>query len=124
MTRCYYCGREIKDGQRAVVVLALGVPFHRPCARLHREERMAKGKAAESDKYGTISATKKEFHEGEPVFLIRGTDPFATSAIIEYARRCEREGATRELVDEAFDHAMRLAEWQRMNPELVKALPD
>jgi hypothetical protein len=85
---------------------------------------MAKGEAAESPKHGKIKASKTTFNSGEPVFLIRGTDPFATNAIIEYARRCEREGADRSLVDEAFDHAMQVAEWQRQNPDLVKSLPD
>lgn len=82
------------------------------------------GKAEESEKYGVISSSKKEFHDGEPVFLIRATDPIATHAIIEYARRCERAGCTPEHVDAAFDHAMRIGEWQRENPEKVKALPD
>lgn len=75
-------------------------------------------------KYGEIKTERKKFHAGEPIFLIRSTDPFATQAIIDYARRCEREGASRQMVDEVFDHAMRVAEWQRENPELVKPLPD
>lgn len=77
-----------------------------------------------SEKYGKITASGKEFAPDEPVFLLRATDPFATNTVIEYARRCEREGCERSHVDAAFDHAMRIAEWQRDNPELVKALPD
>lgn len=84
---------------------------------------MAKG-AAESPRYGRITASKATFRDGEPVFLIRGTDPYATHTIIDYARRSEREGAERAVVDEAFDHAMRVAEWQRQNPELVRPLPE
>lgn len=85
---------------------------------------MAKDAQKERGKYGAIVASKKKFHPGEPVFLIRATDPFATNTIIEYARRCEREGCEKSMVDEAFDHAMRVAEWQRDNVELVKGLPD
>lgn len=81
-------------------------------------------KEAESTKYGKITSSKVKFKPDEPVFLIRATDPFATTTVIEYARRCEKEGTEKKLVDEAFDHAMRIAEWQRHNPDLVKALPD
>lgn len=75
-------------------------------------------------KYGEIKTERKKFHPGEPIFLLRSTDPFAPQAIIDYARRCERDGAAKAMVDEVFDHAMRVAEWQRENPELVKPLPD
>lgn len=79
---------------------------------------------AVNPKYGQITASEKEFHPGEPVFVLRATDPFAVHAIIEYARRCERQGADKAHVNGVFDHAMTVAEWQRDNPELVKPLPD
>jgi hypothetical protein len=78
----------------------------------------------ESSKYGKITSSEKEFEVGEPIFLIRATDPFAAHAIIEYARRCERQGADADHVNSAFDHAMAVAEWQRDNPEKVKPVPD
>jgi hypothetical protein len=81
-------------------------------------------KEPSNGRFGDIKSSKKKFHTGEPVFLIRGTDPFAANTVIEYARRCEREGADPAIVNDAFDHAMRVAEWQRQNPELVKPLPD
>lgn len=77
-----------------------------------------------NSRFGEVKSSKVKFNPGEPVFVVRGTDPFATSTIIDYARRCEREGAAREVVDDAFDHAMRVAEWQRQNPELVTPLPE
>lgn len=121
MKLCDYCGFEIKPGQRVTLVIATNCTYHRPCAR-RRADRMAKDPPP--GKYGEIKTQHKKFHPGEPVFLIRGTDPFATKAIIDYARRCQAEGASQGHVDEVFDHAMRVAEWQRENPELVKPLPD
>jgi hypothetical protein len=81
-------------------------------------------RANEESRYGKITASKVKIPADEPVFLVRATDPFATSTIIDYARRCERDGAAKAVVDEAFDHAMRVAEWQRHNPERVKPLPE
>lgn len=75
-------------------------------------------------KYGTITASDKKFHEGEPIFLIRSTDPLASQGVLDYARRAEKAGADPEFVESCFDFAMTVAEWQRNNPELVKALPD
>lgn len=81
-------------------------------------------KEADEGKYGKITSSEVKFHPGEPVFLLRATDPFAANLVIEYARRCEREGCDKQHIDNAFDHAMRIAAWQRENPELVKPLPD
>lgn len=65
------------------------------------------------------SKTTVEHHPGEPLAVIRGCDPFAVHVLIEYARRLERVGAASTLPDKIFDQAMKIAEWQRENPELV-----
>jgi hypothetical protein len=67
-------------------------------------------------KYGTIKSSTTTFHRDEPLFLLRGTDPFAVPMIVEYARRLERAGAEKDYVDDIVDVAMRMAEWQRDNP--------
>lgn len=77
-------------------------------------------KADEKGKYGTIKSSTTKFHKDEPLFLIRSTDPYAVHVVIEYARRLEQEGADPSYTDDIFDVAMRIAEWQRENPELVK----
>lgn len=95
--------------------------FHVDC---YERKKMADESGGIEGKYGTITASEKKFHPGEPVFLIRGTDPFAAHSIIDYARRCQSAGCPAEHVDAAFDQAMKIADWQRENPEKVKALPD
>jgi hypothetical protein len=81
-------------------------------------------KAQADSRYGNITSSNVKFHAGEPVFLIRGTDPLAAKAMIDYARQAEKDGAAKAAVDEVFDHAMLIASWQRNNPELVKPLPE
>lgn len=81
-------------------------------------------KAVADSRFGKVTSSKVKFHEGEPVFLIRGTDPLAAKTMISYARQAEQDGAAKAAVDEVFDHAMTIAEWQRHNPELVKPLPE
>jgi len=81
-------------------------------------------KKESNSRFGEVKSSRVKFHSGEPIFVVRGSDPFATGTIIEYARRCEREGAAREVVDEVFDLAMRVAEWQRQHPDLVTPLPE
>lgn len=75
-------------------------------------------------KYGTIKSSTTKFHKDEPLYLIRASDPYAVHVIIEHARRLEHEGAAPSYTDEIFDQAMKIAEWQRENPELVKEIWD
>jgi hypothetical protein len=81
-------------------------------------------KAQADSRFGSITSSKVKFHNGEPVFLIRGTDPLAAKTMINYARQAERDGADKGVVDEIFDHAMTIAEWQRHNSDLVKPLTE
>lgn len=75
-------------------------------------------------KYGEITASKKQFHPGEPVFLLRSTDPLAYMAVLDYVKWCVAAGCTDEHVEAVQEHAMRIRDWQRANPDLVKRLPD
>lgn len=85
---------------------------------------MAENEGAVESKYGHITSSEKKFLPGEPVFLLRATDPLTSHAVIDYARRCQEAGCPKAHVDGAFDAAMNIADWQRENPEQVKALPD
>lgn len=84
---------------------------------------MARG-GPEKGKYGSIKSSEVKFHPDEPLFLIRATDRFAVHTVIEYARRLQKEGASEEFVDDIFNVAMKIAEWQRENPELVQEVWD
>lgn len=81
-------------------------------------------KAQGDSRFGHVKSSKIKFREGEPVVVIRGTDPLASKVMIEYARMAERDGAAKEVADEMFDHAMTIAEWQRHNPEHVKSVSE
>lgn len=84
----------------------------------------AESETAIEGKYGEIRAEKKDFHPGEPVFLLRATDPIAPAVIEEYAKRCDAAGCEPDHVVAAMDHAHRMRKWQRLNASLVKGLPD
>lgn len=75
-------------------------------------------------KYGVITAEKKQFCPGEPVFILRATDPLAALAVEDYATVCELNGCDPDHVAAARNHAERIRRWQEQNPGLVKQLPD
>lgn len=79
---------------------------------------------ATEGKYGVITASNKQFHPGEPVFIFRATDPLAPEAIREYADLCNLAGCDPEHVYQARWHADRIEAWQQANKHLVKPLPD
>lgn len=81
---------------------------------------MAAAAKGSSGTFGQVTASEVRFHPDEPVFILRAADPYAVQALIEYARRMEREGCQKARVDAAFDEAMRMAVWQRESPELVE----
>jgi hypothetical protein len=76
--------------------------------------------SAVEGKYGVITARRKAFHPGEPVFIIRATDRNAVAAVIDYASACANDGCDALHVKAAVDHAYRIREWQENNPTLVK----
>ena len=78
---------------------------------------------ATDGKYGEITASKKQFHPGEPLFIFRAQDPLAPEAILHYAELCQIAGCNLEHCAEVREHANRISAWQKANPELVKALP-
>ncbi len=75
-------------------------------------------------KYGEITCEKKTFHPGEPVFLLRATDPIAPQAIRNYAHGCQINGCSQEHVAACLSHAHQIESWQLANPSLVKERPD
>jgi hypothetical protein len=76
-------------------------------------------------KYGLIFSTKKQFHPGEPIFILRGTDPDSPQVIgRDYVDRVIDRGCDAAHVKAALDHADRMLKWQQRNPSLVKAKAD
>lgn len=75
-------------------------------------------------KYGVITAEKKQFHPGEPVFLLRATDVLAPAAIWQYLLICQEAGCSTEHCEAILRHHDRIVQWQRDNPALVKKRPD
>lgn len=71
-------------------------------------------------KYGVISASKKAFHVGEPVFLIRGTDALACEAIRAYGKLAADAGRPTSFLSDIADHERAVAAWQAVHVELVK----
>ena len=80
--------------------------------------------SAVENKYGIITSTAKEFHPGEPVFVLRATDPLAPQAIRNYAHGCEINGCSKEHVEQCLEQANRMEQWQFANLDKVKRLPD
>jgi hypothetical protein len=118
--QCAYCNTPIVG--RCAARGFHGEPvrfYHLPCYDRLRDQM---SEVPHNDKYGRLRPSKGSFGNDEPVFVVRGADPLAVPIIIEYARRAQEAGSP--LSDHAFDHAMRTAEWQRENPEKVKAVPD
>lgn len=88
--------------------------------QLYRDRNMS---TAYDGKYGKITAEKKIFHEGEPVFVLRAQDPYAPYAVLRYASFCEENGCLAEHVAACRKHAEKILQWQKDHPELVKIRP-
>jgi len=75
-------------------------------------------------KYGVITSSRKAFHMGEPIFLLRATDPLAPRAVLYYHLLCQREQCAARHIDDVGKHLKRIEEWQSTNANLVKRKPD
>jgi hypothetical protein len=75
-------------------------------------------------KYGVITSTSKEFHEGEPLFIIRAIDPLALMAVNIYAQLALDRGCSDAFLKSLQERADEILIWQRENPDLVKRCPD
>lgn len=71
-----------------------------------------------SEEYGKVTASDGAFIDGEPVFIVRGSDAGAVPGLVSYARVLQEKDRDAE-ADAAFDAAMTMSEWQRDNPEKV-----
>jgi hypothetical protein len=60
----------------------------------------------------------------EPVFVLRGQDPYAPTGVVRYARLAEDRGAPQSYVESVVNHAVDVDDWQEANPERVKGRPD
>ena len=79
---------------------------------------------ATSGKYGAITAEKKQFHHGEPLFLIRATDPDAVEILTHAAACYAMRGSPPEQVTATMAAADRIQAWQAANPDRVKKAAD
>lgn len=97
---------------------------YRSLSSIVTERPRSKPTPAIEGKYGEITTTGKQLHPGEPVFLLRATDPIAVAAVKAYAELCRDLGCSGEHVEACHRHAKRIQVWQDANKELVKNLPD
>lgn len=70
--------------------------------------------------YGVITASKKEFHPGEPLFLFRASDKLMIMRIADYADDCEDSGCSQEHVDGVRAALEKIRVWRLANKNLVK----
>lgn len=96
----------------------------RPQTPNRYEDRIAPPAPATSGKYGAIVCEKKQFYPGEPLFLIRATDPDAPDILRDCAARYQLRGSPPEQVSATLAAADRIAAWQAANPTLVKKAAD
>lgn len=75
-------------------------------------------------KYGVVKTEHKEFHEGEPVFIIRAQDPLAVEAIDAYGEICSKAGVNSDHLAAVAKAAGEFQDWQEDNSSLVKEEPD
>jgi len=75
-------------------------------------------------KYGGVATTVGTFHEGEPVFLFRATDPLTVRVLERYAHLATLEGCDKAFIDDVNNRAHIVKQWQVDNPTLVKERPD
>ena len=57
------------------------------------------------------NGTRRIIPEDEPVFLLRGRDPFAPAAVEHWAEMAERGGVRAEQVINAIAHADKMRQW-------------
>lgn len=75
---------------------------------------------AEDGKYGVITASKKEFRPGEPLFLFRASDKHMITAVTVYADDCEDDGCPRAHVEGVRVALEKIRGWRAANKDLVK----
>lgn len=80
--------------------------------------------AGQEGKYGAVQTEKKQLHPGEPVFLLRATDPLSPAVVELYAVICRRAGCSLDHCQAVERRAEEIRQWQRANPLLVKEIPD
>lgn len=82
-------------------------------------------------KYGKVTTERKEFPEGEPLFVLRGQDQLAQKALAAYAQALEKEARRRAKANDSegeskylrmVEDVARVAEAFEKWP--VKKLPD
>ena len=78
----------------------------------------------DAGKFGIVTSDAKQFHDGEPIFILRASDPLACWALMRYADHCEMDGVSPKFVQQVRDRGVLIKHWQIKNPGLVKSSPD
>ena len=71
--------------------------------------------------YDRIQDPEKKIPELEPVFLLRGQDPFAPEILLRWAAKLRLKGGAPSMARLVEDHAQKMLEWQE---SYKKELPD
>ena len=74
-------------------------------------------------KYGKVTTENGEFHEGEPVFILRAQDLVSLVAIDEYGGACDEAGVSDDHLVAIAEVYKDFDEWQENNSDKTK-LPD
>lgn len=74
-------------------------------------------------KYGRVTFERGTIGEDEPVFVLRGQDPYGPDAIRAYALICQDHGCAPEHVAAVREAADEMDAWQREHPTWVKEQP-
>lgn len=129
LRKLIYAVRETDDSPAGYCLTAAGDAIAAPLyTAYHQVSRQTppppKATPAIEGKYGEVTTTGKQFHPGEPVFILRATDPIAPATVRAYGMQCELFQCDPEHAASVYAAAERIAEWQKSHPELVKKLPD
>lgn len=118
---------KVKQGEGQKRNAVPGIDFCEPCGILaaaalrnyFNGKQLARGKAGE--KYSHVVISGIEFKQGEPWFLIRGQDCTAPAAIEAYYQLIKAAlGPAHAIAKSSRAFLLRIREWQRDNPNLVK----
>jgi hypothetical protein len=75
------------------------------------------------DDYNRIQDPLKLIADNEPVFLLRAKDKCAPQIVEAWAALAEANGASKEMVKSARDHAILMRRWQIQNGNKTPDMP-
>lgn len=73
--------------------------------------------------YNRIQDPEGKIGEDEPVFILRAHDRIAPDVVDAWADLAEEEGAEKDIVDHARQHARDMRDWQEKHGSKIPDLP-